>query len=39
VQDRRAPLEVFVGRAAELARMAEVLTRDLELARTRQQVT
>jgi antitoxin (DNA-binding transcriptional repressor) of toxin-antitoxin stability system len=27
VQHRRAPLEAFVGRAAELARMAEVLTR------------
>jgi len=27
VQDRRAPLEAFVGRTAELARMAEVLTR------------
>jgi DNA-binding CsgD family transcriptional regulator len=27
VQDRRAPLDVFVGRAAELARMAQVITR------------
>jgi AAA ATPase domain len=27
VQDRRPPLEVFVGRAAELARVAEVITR------------
>ena len=27
MQDRRAPLEAFVGRTAELARMAEVLTR------------
>jgi DNA-binding CsgD family transcriptional regulator len=27
VQDRRAPLDVFVGRAAELARVAEVITR------------
>jgi DNA-binding CsgD family transcriptional regulator/tetratricopeptide (TPR) repeat protein len=27
VQDRRVPLDVFVGRVAELARMAEVLTR------------
>jgi DNA-binding CsgD family transcriptional regulator len=27
VQDRRVPLEVFVGRAAELARVAEVVTR------------
>jgi AAA ATPase domain len=27
MQDRRPPLEVFVGRAAELARVAEVVTR------------
>jgi DNA-binding CsgD family transcriptional regulator len=27
VQDRQAPLDVFVGRAAELARVAEVVTR------------
>jgi DNA-binding CsgD family transcriptional regulator len=27
VQDRRVPLDVFVGRAAELARVAEVITR------------
>jgi DNA-binding CsgD family transcriptional regulator len=27
VQDRQVPLEVFVGRVAELARLAEVLTR------------
>jgi DNA-binding CsgD family transcriptional regulator len=27
VQDRRVPLEVFVGRGAELARFAEVMTR------------
>jgi DNA-binding CsgD family transcriptional regulator len=27
VQDRQAPLDVFVGRAAELARVAEVITR------------
>jgi DNA-binding CsgD family transcriptional regulator len=27
VQDRRAPLDVFVGREAELARVAEVITR------------
>jgi DNA-binding CsgD family transcriptional regulator len=27
MQDRRAPLEVFVGREAELARVAEVITR------------
>ena len=27
MQDRQVPLDVFVGRAAELARMAEVLTR------------
>jgi DNA-binding CsgD family transcriptional regulator len=27
VQDRRAPLDVFVGRAAELARVAEVVAR------------
>jgi DNA-binding CsgD family transcriptional regulator len=27
VQDRRAPLDVFVGRTAELARMAEVIAR------------
>jgi DNA-binding CsgD family transcriptional regulator len=27
VQDRQVPLDVFVGRAAELARVAEVLTR------------
>jgi hypothetical protein len=26
VQDRQPPLEVFVGRAAELARVAEVIT-------------
>jgi hypothetical protein len=27
MQDRQPPLEVFVGRAAELARVAEVVTR------------
>jgi replication-associated recombination protein RarA len=27
VQNRQVPLEVFVGRAAELARMAEVISR------------
>jgi DNA-binding CsgD family transcriptional regulator len=27
VQDRRTPLDVFVGRAAELARVAEIITR------------
>ena len=27
MQDRQVPLEVFVGRAAELARVAEVITR------------
>jgi ATP-dependent Clp protease ATP-binding subunit ClpA len=27
VQDRQAPPDVFVGRAAELARVAEVITR------------
>ena len=27
MQDRRPPLDVFVGRAAELARVAEVITR------------
>src|SRR5689334_15601630 len=27
VQDRRPPLDVFVGRTAELARMAEVIAR------------
>jgi hypothetical protein len=26
VQDRRAPLDVFVGRAAEIARVAEIVT-------------
>jgi ATP-dependent Clp protease ATP-binding subunit ClpA len=27
VQERQVPLDVFVGRAAELARVAEVVTR------------
>jgi ATP-dependent Clp protease ATP-binding subunit ClpA len=27
VQDRRAPLDVFVGRAAELAQVSEVVSR------------
>ena len=27
MQDRHVPLDVFVGRAAELARVAEVVTR------------
>ena len=27
MQDRQSPLDVFVGRAAELARVAEVITR------------
>ena len=27
MQDRRVPLDVFVGRAAEFARVAEVITR------------
>jgi ATP-dependent Clp protease ATP-binding subunit ClpA len=29
VQDRQAPLDVFVGRTAEIARVAEVATRVL----------